>query len=457
MIINVKDTEYNRFICAVREEISDEIHHAYVQTFGCQQNEADSEKIRALVIAMGYVMTDTPDKADLIILNTCAIRDHAEKKAFSVLGSFKILKSQNPKLIIGVCGCMAAEEKVVEKIKKSYPFVSFTTEPNMLYKIPEILATYIKKRKRDYIFGKDEGRIIEGILPNRVSKISAWVSIMYGCNNFCSYCIVPYVRGRERSRDSKDIISECESLAKQGYKEITLLGQNVNSYKSDIDFATLLEKVANIEGDFIIRFMTSHPKDVSVRLIEVIAKYSGKIAPCFHLPLQSGSDRILKAMNRTYNTEKYLETVKKLKKACPEIALTSDIIVGFPSESEEDFEATMDMLRRIRFDMVYSFIYSARAGTKAEKMENHIPHKIQAERMNRLLEMQTQISYEMNLPYVTTKQKVLIHKKEGNLYTGRTLSNKLVHVTSEKEDLLGKFINVKIEKASAFYLAGLEE
>ena len=457
MIRNIKETDNERFSQYVRTHNKGKTHFAFVNTFGCQQNEADSEKIRAMAIEMGYELTENPEKADFIVLNTCAIREHAEKKALSILGRFKALKANNPNLIVGLCGCMAAEGQVVEKIKKSYPFVSFTVEPNMLYKIPELVALYLQNSKRNYVLGMDEGDIVEGIPSHRASHFSAWVSIMYGCNNFCSYCIVPYVRGRERSRESQEIIEECRNLIKNGYKEITLLGQNVNSYKSDMDFATLLMNIANIEGDFIIRFMTSHPKDVSDSLMEVVGKYSGKIAPCFHLPLQSGSDAVLKAMNRTYDTEKYLNTVEKLRSACPGIALTSDIIVGFPGESEEDFQKTLEVLKKVRFDMVYSFIYSSRAGTRAEKMENHVPRDIQSERIGRLLEMQTEISYEMNLPYIDTVQRVLVHKKEDNLYTGRTLSNKLVHINSEKDDLVGKFINVKIDKVGAFYLTGLEK
>ena len=457
MIINVKETDKAKYTSLVREMIKYREHYAYVETFGCQQNEADSEKIRAMAQEMGYTIIDTPQNADLIVLNTCAIREHAEKKAFSILGSFKILKSENPDLIVGFCGCMASEDGVIEKVKKSFPYVRFTAEPNMLHKIPELIYSYLKTKRRDFAYGLDNGDLVEGLASDRLSDFSAWVSIMYGCNNFCSYCIVPYVRGRERSRNSADIINECRDLVKRGYKEITLLGQNVNSYKSDMDFADLLESIALIEGDFIIRFMTSHPKDVSDRLIEVFGRYSGKIAPSFHLPLQSGSDRILKAMNRTYDTKKYLDTVEKIRAVAKNTALTSDIIVGFPGEEEEDFQATLDILSKVRFDMVYSFIYSSRKGTKAEKMDCHIPKEIQSERMGRLLKMQTEISYEMNLPYIDRVERVLIHKKEGTLYTGRTGSNKLVHVTSEKEDLLGKFINVKINRIGAFYLVGEEE
>lgn len=454
MIFDIKDVNLDPFINAVRMRIERRPHAAYVQTFGCQQNEADSEKIRAIAQMMGYHLAESPDEADLIILNTCAIREHAEKKALSVLGNLKALKLKNPELIIGLCGCMAAESCVVEKIKKSYPFVSFTVEPNMLHKIPELVAMRIVRGKKGYVINEDSGDIIEGIAPHRASPFSAWVSIMYGCNNFCSYCIVPYVRGRERSRNSSEVLNECKSLVARGYKEITLLGQNVNSYSSDIDFADLLERIANLDGDFVVRFMTSHPKDVSDRLIEVVGKYTGKIAPCFHLPLQSGSDRILKAMNRTYDTERYLKTVEKLRRACPGIALTSDIIVGFPGEEEDDFVATLKMLEEVRFDMVYSFIYSKRTGTKAATMENQVPNAVQSERMGRLLELQTNISYEMNLPYVGRTEKVLIHKQEGSLYTGRTLSNKLVHINTDEENLIGRFVYVKINSVGAFYLTG---
>ncbi len=457
MNIDIKNTDVGRYAELVKSLSAKKARNAYVVTFGCQQNEADSEKIRGMAREMGYTIVDTPNEADLIVVNTCAIRKHAELKALSVIGRFKELKRNNPELVVGVVGCMAAEQHMADFIKQKFRYVSFTLEPNLLYMLPKLLWKSLSERERSFIFDADEGNIVEGIEPVRASGHKAWVSIMYGCNNFCSYCIVPYVRGRERSRDSRSVIEECKKLIDSGYREITLLGQNVNSYKSDMDFASLLESIAKISGDFVLRFMTSHPKDVSDRLIEVMGKYTGKVAPHFHLPLQSGSDGILKAMNRTYNTEKFLSTVDKLRSTVPGIALTSDIIIGFPGESEGDFEATLNMLSNVKFDMVYSFLYSPREGTRAAVMENQISDEIKGERMNRLLELQCAISLEKNLPYVDTTQRVLVDSvaknKNENTYTARTLSNKLVQIESD-ENYIGQFKYVKINRTSAFSLFG---
>ena len=455
MSINIKETATNEYIKRVRDLIEGGGKSACVITLGCQQNEADSEKIRAMAQDMGYALSDDPMTADFIVVNTCAVRHHAELKALSVVGNFKVLKKNNPALIVAVCGCMAAEPHMAEKIKKSYHHVSFTLEPSLMHTLPELLYKALEQHRRTFIFGSDSRDIVEGIGSVRASAHKAWVSIMYGCNNFCSYCIVPYVRGRERSRNSADIISECESLVAQGYKEITLLGQNVNSYKSDITFAALLEKIAQIPGDFILRFMTSHPKDVSDELIEVFGRYTGKIAPSFHLPLQAGSDRILKEMNRTYNLEKYLCTVNKIREAVPDVALTSDIIVGFPGETDDDFRATMDALKKIRFDMVFSFIYSPREGTRAAKMEAQVPENVQKARMGELLDVQCNISREINDKCLGKTERVIVDSyeiKDGKrIYSARTAKNKLVHFESD-EDLIGKFINVKIIRTGAFDL-----
>jgi tRNA-2-methylthio-N6-dimethylallyladenosine synthase len=433
---------------------------ASVITFGCQQNEADSEKIRAMAIMMGYELTEDAEGADLVVINTCAIREHAELKALSVVGKFKAAKQARPDMILAVVGCMAAEAHRAEKIKKSYYYVDFTLEPSAIHRFPELIYKTLTTKKRSFLYGSEDFSVVEGVRPQRVSKHKAWVSVMYGCNNFCSYCIVPYVRGRERSRDSREVIEECKRLISSGYREITLLGQNVNSYKSDIDFATLLETVANIPGDFILRFMTSHPKDASDRLIEVVGKYPDKIAPAFHLPLQSGSDSVLRRMNRTYNMERYLSIVEKLRAVSPDISITSDIIVGFPGESEEDFSATLEALQKIEFDMVYSFIYSPREGTKAAAMEDQIPEDVKVERMTRLLDMQGNISKKKNMPYLDKSVRVLVDSytdKDGErIYNARCPKNKLVHFkyTGEAEDVIGKFIYVKITRIGAFDLFG---
>ncbi len=455
MNVNINETEQSKYIEGVNALIEGQNKRACVITLGCQQNEADSEKIRAMAVKMGYALTEKPEEADFIVVNTCAVRRHAELKALSIVGNFKPLRESNPDLIVGVCGCMAAEPHMAESIKKSYHHVSFTLEPSMIHRLPELVHRAIYQRRRSFVFGSDEGDVIEGMPSVRVSSHKAWVSIMYGCNNFCSYCIVPYVRGRERSRSSADVIAECRDLVACGYKEITLLGQNVNSYRSDLTFAELLEQVALIPGDFILRFMTSHPKDVSDELIEIFGKYSGKIAPTFHLPLQSGSDKVLKEMNRTYDTAKYLVTIDKIRAAVPGVALTSDIIVGFPGETDEDFEGTMSILERVRFDMVFSFIYSPREGTRAAKMDNQVSDEAKKNRMSRLLDVQCNISREKNDQYLGRIERVIVddveHKGGKAVYSARTSTNKLVHFESDV-NYIGSFINVKITRTGAFDL-----
>lgn len=457
MIYKIDDTDVKQNISLVKKCLEGQVKYVYVITFGCQQNERDSETIIGLAKEMGYTPTDDCEIADLIVINTCAIRQHAEEKALSMLGRFKALKKKNPELIIGVVGCMAAEPHRAKMLKEDFHYVGFTLEPNMLHRIPELVARKIVDGKRSFVFDNDRGDIYEDLPSVRRNNHRAWVSIMYGCNNFCSYCIVPYVRGRERSRAAEDIISECRALVNAGVKEITLLGQNVNSYKSDIGFPELLSRIAETPGDFIIRFMTSHPKDTTDALIEVIAKHTPKIAPYFHLPLQSGSNSVLKKMNRTYTREKYLDIVTRLRQAVPNIALSSDIIVGFPSESDEDFENTMDILKAVRFDMVYAFLYSEREGTRAADFDCKVPRDVMDKRMAELLSIQNDISLEKNLPYENTIQRVLVdsfESREGEtIYSGRTLSNKLVNFRGENITL-GDFVNVKIEKACPFHLLG---
>ena len=446
-------------VARVRELNSGRERTAYVLTFGCQQNEADSERMRGIAEEMGYTVTSTHVGADLIIVNTCAIREHAEMKALSMLGNFKEEKRKNPELIIGVVGCMAAEEHVVNMLKQKFHYVTFTLEPNMIHRLPEAVLARLEDGKRTFVFGEDRGDIAEDLPCKRSHGHKAWVSIMYGCNNFCSYCIVPYTRGRERSRDSGDILAECRRLITDGCREITLLGQNVNSYKSDMDFPTLLRNIASIEGDFLIRFMTSHPKDVSDKLIEVMAECRNKVAPYFHLPLQSGSNNILKSMHRTYTRERFLEIADKLRAAIPGICLSTDVIVGFPGEGDEDFADTMDVLRRVRFDIVYSFRFSPRVGTPAARMESVVSPEAVDLRMAELLKFQDTVSEECNQPYVGTVQRVLVDsvskKTELDTYSARTDTNKLVHFTSDSARI-GEFTSVVIEKAGAFELLGKE-
>ena len=395
---NIKKFEdYSDYVTKVKEIIGSKELGAYVFTFGCQQNEADSEKIRGLAEKMGYKIVDKFENAHLIILNTCAIRDHAEAKALSMLGNFKRRKREVEDVIIGVMGCMAAEPHVCEMLKNDFHYVDFTIEPNMIHSLPYMVYSAFYEGKRRFVIGEDDGSVIEGLPIRREQKRTALVSIMYGCNNFCTYCIVPYVRGRERSRSSDEIIAECKDLIENGTKEIMLLGQNVNSYKSDVDFAGLMEKIACLGGDFKLTFMTSHPKDVSDNLINVMARYSEKILRSFHLPLQSGSDRILKKMNRTYNREGFLKTVERLRSAMPDIFISTDVIVGFPSETEEDFEDTIDMLGKVRFDMVYSFKYSRRKGTPADRFDQQVDEQTKKERLQRLLDFQDEILREKNI------------------------------------------------------------
>ena len=429
--------------------------YACVVTFGCQQNEADSEKLRGMSDAMGYTVTDNVQLADLIVVNTCAVREHAELKALSIIGQYKHLKAKNPDLLIGVCGCMVAQKHRVEELKNSYPYVSFSFEPSSLDRFPQILFEALEKHGRKFSIGENAREISEGVPVLRESSFKAWVSIMYGCNNFCSYCIVPYVRDRERSRNYSYVVDEVKELVASGVKEITLLGQNVNSYNGGCTFAELLEKLAAIEGDFLIRFMTSHPKDVSDDLIRVMAE-NPRIAKQFHLPVQSGSDTVLKVMNRRYDTAHYLSNVQKLRAAMPDITLTTDIIVGFPGETDADFEATLEILKTVRFDMIYSFIYSPRSGTPAAKMENQVPDAVKSQRMQRLLALQNQISFEKNENAVGTTLRVLAEgpsKNDPTTFTGRAESNKLVHFKAD-ESCVGKFVHIKINRAEPFCLQG---
>jgi len=460
MIHSINDKGVREYISLVKALNEGKTLCAHVITFGCQQNERDSETILGYLTEMGYNPTDDPEIADIIILNTCAIREHAEVKALSMLGRYKGQKKKNPDLIVGVVGCMAAEPHRAEMLKKDFHYVTFTLEPNMLHRIPELIYKKITDGKRSFVFGADEGDIYEDAPSVRKSNHRAWVSIMYGCNNFCSYCIVPYVRGRERSRRSEDILSECRELVASGVKEITLLGQNVNSYKADISFPELISKVAEIEGNFIIRFMTSHPKDTSSELILVMKKHHPKIAPFFHLPLQSGSNSILKAMNRTYTREKYLDIAKELKDSIPGIALSTDVIIGFPGETDEDFRDTIDILQTVGFDNVYAFLYSPREGTKAAKMTPTVEREVKDKRMAELLALQDKLSLEKNMLYENCVEKVLVDSFEmrdgKRICSSRTLTNKLVYFESNDANV-GDFVEIKIEKACPYHLLGRAE
>ena len=433
-------------------------YSACVVTYGCQQNEADSEKIAGMLHASGYSIVKEPALADVIIVNTCAVREHAEERALSITGGYKHLKTARPHLKIGICGCMVSKADMSDKIKKSYPYVDFVFGTEKLSHLPEILYRSYEKKKRIFVPNDGETQIAEGLPVIRESTFRAWVSIMYGCNNFCTYCIVPYVRGRERSRRPEMIIEEVRELAASGCKEITLLGQNVNSYGKEFggecNFATLLSRLCEIEGDFTLRFMTSHPKDASFELIDIMAK-NDKIAKHFHLPVQSGSDRMLREMNRHYNKETYLSLVDYMREKMPDIAISTDIIVGFPGETEEDFEDTLELMKRVKYDMIFSFIYSPRTGTPAAKMEQ-IPDNIKTERMNRLLALQNELLAEKNEAYVGKTMCVLVEGKSKTneaKMSARTEGNRIVLFDGD-ESLTGKFINLKITKSAPFALIG---
>ena len=456
MNFNLKETNYYLYRDRIKGIISPGLK-AYVLTFGCQQNESDSEYVRGILTDLGYSITECDEEADIIIINTCAIRELAEKKVLSLLGRFKPMKKAKPSLIIGVIGCVAAEAHVVERLRRDFHYVTFTLMPNRLFELPRLIYSYLDGEERTFLLDNEENHVIEALPRIRSEELRAWVSIMYGCNNFCSYCIVPYTRGREHSRDSVEIINECKDLVSRGYKEITLLGQNVNSYKSDLDFADLLRAIAEIPGNFIIRFMTSHPKDATEKLIDVMAEYTPKIAPYFHLPLQSGSDSILKAMNRRYNTERFLSVAKSLKEKIPGIALSTDIIVGFPGESDEDFQGTLDILKTVGFDFVYAFIFSERVGTPAAKMENKVAKEVKSARITELLAMQDEIALDINKRLENTVVTALVFgakEKRGELfYEARTLNNKLVHFKADRS-YINEFIKIKITRAAPYMLYG---
>ena len=446
-------------ICAVRERNTGKSLSVFVNTFGCQQNEADSEKILGLASAMGYTPTEDSEKADLIVVNTCAVREHAEKRALSVVGQYKHCKQKKPELVIAVCGCMVSQQHRTEKVKTSYPYVDFTFGTSDIHLFPTLLRDRLEGGKRAFPLPPDEPPVAEDLPVYRLSSYRAWVSIMYGCNNFCAYCIVPYTRGRERSRCPEAVEAEVRELVSRGYKEITLLGQNVNSYGKDCsfdcNFAGLLRRLDAIEGDYVLRFMTSHPKDATEELIDVMAS-SRHVVHQFHLPAQSGSDPILKKMNRVYNLERYMHTVRYIREKMPDCVISTDIIVGFPGETEEDFEGTLDLLRAVRFDMVYSFIYSPRNGTPAAKAENQVPEDVKGERMQRLLALQTDISAAGNARYVGKTERVLccgVSKNDASMLEGRDEGNKIVLFPGHAA-LEGQFVSVEITAAGAFGLKG---
>ena len=461
-----KIQEQDRFIEAMREytnrfyAIHSRKPRVVITTFGCQMNEHDSEKLSSMLDEMGYEKTVLTEEADLVIYNTCAVRENAELKVYGNLGQLKHQKSKNPDLKIAVCGCMMQQPHVVEEIKTKYRHVDLVFGTHNLYKFPELLAGSMDAQKILIDVWDVDGEVVEGLRSNRKFELKAFVNIMYGCNNFCTYCIVPYTRGRERSRTPEDILDEIKELVANGTKEITLLGQNVDSYgktlEEKINFAKLLRMVNEIEGLERIRFMTSHPKDISDEVIYAIRDCE-RVCEYIHLPIQCGSTKLLKKMNRHYTKEYYLELIEKAKKEIPDIAFSTDLMIGFPGETDEDVEDTIDVIRKVKYDAAFTFIYSKRKGTPAAQMENQIPEEIKHERFNKVLKAVNEEINEIGKTYQDKTVEVLVEgksKTDDSVLSGRTRQNKLVNFTGGDDSLIGKLVNVKITTPKTFSLQG---
>ncbi len=430
-----------------------------IQTFGCQMNERDSEVLAGMLEGMGYEKTADINQADIIILNTCCVRETAENKIWGRIGDLKAIKSRNPDLIIGICGCMTQQKEIGEKIRRRAPHVELIFGTHNIHQLPELVDRVKEGRKTIVDIWETEGDIIENLPSKRVDGVKAYVTIMYGCNNFCAYCIVPYVRGRERSRKPEDIVREVQQLADEGYKEVMLLGQNVNSYGRELsprtDFADLLLELEAVGGIQRIRYMTSHPRDFTDRLIKVIAS-SQKVCEHFHLPVQAGGNNVLSKMNRGYTREGYLELVSKIRVLIPNASITTDLIVGFPGETDEDFQETMDLVRQVRFDAAFTFVYNKRSGTPAAEMAGQVPEEVKKARIQELIEVQNAISLEKNLEEVGKTHEVLVEKVNKNdpaKLESRTRTNKLVMFAGDPQ-LIGRFVNVKIIEAGTWHLDG---
>ena len=431
---------------------------AMVDTYGCQQNEADSEKLRGYLRAMGFDFTQDEFAADVVVMNTCAVREHAETRVFGNVGALTHTKARNPNQIIAVCGCMAQQAHVAEKLKKSYRIVDLVFGPHELWRFPELLRSVCTEHRRVFAIDPADGSVAEGIPQQRDGSVKAWLSIMYGCNNFCTYCIVPYVRGREKIRHPDAIVAECRELIEQGYKEITLLGQNVNSYgkglPEKVNFSELLRRIDAIDGDYRLRFMTSHPKDATHELFDTIAE-SRHICHYIHLPCQSGSSRVLKAMNRHYDREKYLDLIRYAKEKMPDLSLTSDIIVGFPGETYEEFCETLSLIREVEFTSLFTFIFSPRPGTRAAEMEDPVTYKEKTQWFSELLKTQEEIAAKRCASMVGSTERVLIEERneKNGLLSGRTASSIIVEFPGEDE-WIGEFKNVKVTEARNWILRG---
>ena len=429
---------------------------AYVRSYGCQQNVNDGEKIKGVLQDVGFGLCDNVEHADLILFNTCAVREHAEQRVFGNVGALKKLKEQNPRLIIGVCGCMAQQAHIVEKLRQSYPYVDLVFGVDGIDRLPAMLAQRISRGKRYLENPEERNAVVEEMPIRRDSGFRAWLPIMYGCDNFCTYCIVPYVRGRERSREPTAILAEFKELIAQGYKEITLLGQNVNSYgkglAEKIDFSDLLNLLCTVPGDYQIRFMTSHPKDASRKLIDTIAAQE-HLCKHIHLPVQSGSDRLLKEMNRHYTVAQYMDLVDYAREKIPGVTFSSDIIVGFPGETEEEFEDTLSLIEEVRYDALFTFIFSPRAGTPAAKMDDPTPKEEKNRRFDRLCDTQNRISLEIHQGYVGRTLRVLVDGREKEMLTARTEGGRLVRFAGD-DSLIGQFLDVTITGCTTWSLVG---
>lgn len=456
--ISAKQNEYISLIAEIMEiRKRGEKPLAYIRTYGCQQNVADSEKIKGMLANAGFGFVDAPDDADFILFNTCAVREHAEDRVFGNVGALKALKRRHPQILIALCGCMMEQEHIANRIYKSFPFVGLVFGTHSLHHFPELVYNALVNGKRIFERGNDDNKLYEGMPVKRDGTFKGWLPIMYGCNNFCTYCIVPYVRGRERSREKNVIVSEAREMIADGYKDITLLGQNVNSYgktiENGVNFSQLLKEIDSIDGDYWLRFMTSHPKDCSKELIDTIANGT-HISRHLHLPFQSGSDRILKAMNRHYDRKKYLEIINYAKEKIDGLSLTSDIIVGFPGETYEDFKETLSLIREVEFTSLFTFIFSPRVGTPAAKMDDPVPYSEKSKWFQELLAVQEEIAAKRCASMVGNVEKVLVEDEGKNgILNGRTSGNIIVELEAPK-DTIGTFQNVRITNARNWILKG---
>jgi tRNA-2-methylthio-N6-dimethylallyladenosine synthase len=432
---------------------------AFVHTYGCQGNVADSERIKGMLSEMGYGFTDKVEEADFVLYNTCAVREHAEDRVFGNVGALKAFKKEKPGMKIALCGCMMQQQHIRDKMFKSYPYVDLVFGTHAIYKFPQLMFEMLSGGKRVYFAPDDNGIIMEDVPVLRDKDSKAWLPIMYGCNNFCTYCIVPYVRGRERSREPQRIINEAKELISQGFKDITLLGQNVNSYGKNtdfnMDFADLLREINSLDGDFILRFMTSHPKDCTKKLLDTMAECD-KVAKHIHLPFQSGNNRILKAMNRHYTREQYLELIDYAKKVMPDISITSDVIVGFPGETTEEFNDTLSLISEVEFTSLFTFIYSKREGTPAAKMDDPITKEEKSRRFKELCDLQESIAAKRTAKMNGKTYRVLVEgrsKNDSSLLSGRTDGNVIIEF-SGSDELIGKYILVKVTQPLNWIVRG---